>query len=694
MLPPNRFKMVVIPVEDWNRYRELVKSVPYGKVLPTATYVHRSEQVCQQGFFGQMLSRLSEHHGVGEEFNVVKFRTDAPRLSFLQYSSFFEEAHPCLEEAIAIDLSSGRSLRTTYRDSLNPPILHRKELMLAPDHPRSGEFAALSMAEEQAGLYSNTAVIGFRVNWERLLAARELAIKGHRLVQKTGHEIIPEKRVAVHRHKTALTRYQLSRPVKTLIEYSQLQPGSTFLDYGCGLGGDIRGLAELGFDAKGWDPAYAPDGSLNESDIVNLGYVLNVIEDPAERLDTLSSAWRFAKRLLVVSAQIGDASSEAPRAAALNDGILTQRNTFQKYFGQRELQSYIEDALEMPALPVALGIFYVFREAGDRQAFLQSRSRRRVDWESVNVGLSKPPRPPREPRTARPPRPDPLAEHLPLMERFWSLTLQLGRLPMPLEFDGNTELCAAFGSAKRALRLLLARKDQQIFERAQAARKSDLLVYLASSHLRKPIPFGHLPESVKTDISVFFGTYNRGLKEGRDLLLSAAEPNTIVLACDEAAVGWQDERSLYVRSSHADQLPTVLRTLLACAELLFGDINEADIVRIHKFSGRVTFLTYSDFQSKLLPQVAIRSRVDLRAARVDVFDHSNDRQLLYFKERFLDADDPERERLLPISDKLRGLGISESVFLGPSAIALKQMLHDSGEAQLARELDLDRTERQ
>jgi hypothetical protein len=402
--------MVVIPVEDWTRYRELVRTVPYGKVLPTATYVHRGEQVCQQGFFGQMLSRLSENHGIGEEFNVVKFRTDAPRLSFLQYSSFFEEAHPCLEEAIAIDLSSGRSLRTTYRDSLNPPILHRKELMLAPDHPRSAEFAALSMAEEQAGLYSNTAVIGFRVNWERLLAAHELSIEGHRLIQKTGQEIALEKRVAVHRHKTALTRYHLSRPVKSLIEYSQLHPGSTFLDYGCGLGGDVRGLAELGFDATGWDPAYAPDGPRNESDIVNLGYVLNVIEDPAERLDTLSSAWRFTKRLLVVSAQIGDVNHEAPRAATLNDGVLTLRNTFQKYFGQQELQCYIEDALEVPALPVALGIFYVFREPSDRQCFLQSRSRRKVDWEFVDVGLSKPPRPPREIRTPRRQRSDPVVD--------------------------------------------------------------------------------------------------------------------------------------------------------------------------------------------------------------------------------------------------------------------------------------------
>lgn len=242
--------MVVSPVADWPRYREMLKTIPCGKVLPTATYIHRAAKACQEGPIGKLLFELSERHRIGEEFNVVKFRTDAPRLSFLQYPSFFEEAHPCLEEAIAIDLGSGRSLRTTYRDSLNLPILHRKELMLTSDHARFAEFAALSRAEEQAGLYANTSVIGFRINWERLLVARGVAIEGHSLVYTSGsptaslNERIGESAIAVQRHKTALTRHQLSRPVKTLIEYSQLGPGSTVLDYGCGLGGDIRGLQE------------------------------------------------------------------------------------------------------------------------------------------------------------------------------------------------------------------------------------------------------------------------------------------------------------------------------------------------------------------------------------------------------------------------------------------------------------------
>jgi DNA phosphorothioation-associated putative methyltransferase len=686
--------MAPIPIADWTRSKQFLQALPYGKVLPSAIYVHRDTAACRTGHLADILALLARHHAVGEEFNVVKLRTDDARLSFLCYPGFFDVAHPSLEEAVTIDLCSGRSLRTAYRDSLNPPILHRKELLLSPDHPQFRDFANLSAAEELAGLYSNTAVIGFRINWERLLATRGLVIEGHCLARAITNpgaaplQGVPANGIAVDRHRTALTRYQLSRPVKTLIEYAQLSPGSSFLDYGCGLGADIRGLRELGFDASGWDPVHAPDGPRAEADVVNLGYVLNVIEDPAERLETLASAWRLARRLLVVSALIGNATAEAPRAATLNDGVLTQRNTFQRYFGQQELQCYLEDALETAAVPVALGIFYVFRDPGDRQLFLQSRSRRTVDWNSVSLGFTKPERLPREPRIARPKRPDRYAEHQPILEEYWSAVLPLGRMPTADEFSRYSELATAFGSAKRALRHLLARGRQEIFDRAEAARKSDLLVYLASSNLRKAIPFSHLPESVRTDIKVFFGNYRRALSQGRDLLYAAADANTIVLSCDEAAVGWQDGRSLYVRTSLVDRLPILLRTFIACAELLYGDLHEADIVRIHKFTGKVTFLTFTDFESAPLPVLALRTRVNLRAVHVDVFDHTGDGQLLYFKERFLDADDPQCARLVAISDSLRALGISDSTFMGPNATQLRRALAEAKRSELAQDLGL------
>ena len=149
----------------------------------------------------------------------------------------------------------------------------------------------------------------------------------------------------MHRHKTALTRYTLSKPVKTLLEYGQLPAGATLFDYGCGLGADVRGLRELGYQADGWDPVHAPDNEEHDADVVNLGYVLNVIEDPAERLSTLAHAWSLTKRLLVVSAMVRG-TPIAGSTVGLQDGVLTSRNTFQKYFEQQELQQHLEDALE------------------------------------------------------------------------------------------------------------------------------------------------------------------------------------------------------------------------------------------------------------------------------------------------------------------------------------------------------------
>jgi hypothetical protein len=51
---------------------------------------------------------------------------------------------------------------------------------------------------------------------------------------------------------------------------------------GCGFGEDIQLLRGSGVSAEGWDPHYRPETPLTAADCVNLGYVLNVIEDLRE----------------------------------------------------------------------------------------------------------------------------------------------------------------------------------------------------------------------------------------------------------------------------------------------------------------------------------------------------------------------------------------------------------------------------
>jgi hypothetical protein len=68
-----------------------------------------------------------------------------------------------------------------YQASANPPILHRKESFLTPDHPLHAKFAKLTQQEEKHALLDDPATIGTRQGWQAKLAAANLHLKAHRL---------------------------------------------------------------------------------------------------------------------------------------------------------------------------------------------------------------------------------------------------------------------------------------------------------------------------------------------------------------------------------------------------------------------------------------------------------------------------------------------------------------------------------
>lgn len=166
---------------------------------------------------------------------------------------------------------------------------------------------------------------------------------------------------AIARHRTALRRPQFSRPIRIALQDSLINHETTVLDYGCGQGDDVRGLQREGISSTGWDPFYSPLERRDSSDVVNLGYVVNVIEDASERARTLQDAWSYAKRILIVSARLtGECDYETEATYA--DGYVTRLGTFQKLFEQHELRQWIEGTLGESGVAAAPGVFYVFRD--------------------------------------------------------------------------------------------------------------------------------------------------------------------------------------------------------------------------------------------------------------------------------------------------------------------------------------------
>jgi len=82
-----------------------------------------------------------------------------------------------------------------------------------------------------------------------------------------------------HAYGTAMSRKDLSAPVKALKKRGLLLPGDRVLDYGCGRGGDADRLGIPGYDPH-WRPdtAWEP-GTFN---IVLCSYVLNVVDETTQ----------------------------------------------------------------------------------------------------------------------------------------------------------------------------------------------------------------------------------------------------------------------------------------------------------------------------------------------------------------------------------------------------------------------------
>jgi hypothetical protein len=305
-------------------------------------------------------------------------------------------------------------------------------------------------------------------------------------------------------------------------------------------------------------------------------------------------------------------------------------------------------ALELGRMPVP-GEFGRLDEVGERlgsakrglRAFIQGGGAGGIDWAEIKerFGIGAPVRRRWEILCE---------EHKELLDAFWTLTLQLGRVPEPEEFPRFAEVREKIGSANRAMRLFVLRGGGDEIQKAAEGRCRDLLVYVALANLRKRVPFGHLSMSLRSDIRTFFGNYTRALEKGLELLYAAGDTGEIELA--------------YV----------------GCATSLFGDVAQADVIKLHKTSGKVTFLVYDDFEGKALPELRQRIKVNMRTRWVQVFDHSAEGQLLYFRERFVSSGDPKRREMEAFSVKLRKLGICPGNGFEPRRGEFLDLVHRNG----------------
>src|SRR5205085_7662674 len=123
----------------------------------------------------------------------------------------------------------------------------------------------------------------------RAFLPRSIPLSGICVKLWTPHPPMVATDPVIHRHKTAIRRPSLSLPVKCLLRDGLFDASKRLFDYGCGHGRDIALLRDMGIGCDGWDPAHRAEVERERAEVVNLGYVINVIEDPEERVQALRS---------------------------------------------------------------------------------------------------------------------------------------------------------------------------------------------------------------------------------------------------------------------------------------------------------------------------------------------------------------------------------------------------------------------
>jgi DNA phosphorothioation-associated putative methyltransferase len=515
---------MVDSVADIYTYRRTIEQLRFGKRVGAFLYLHidgfeaTPKPVQSIIEFGAELARIDSFI-----FNIVKLGARQLSLTLLNYPGFWRQPFPVLEQSAKLDLQAQVLHVTDYRKRANRPVLHRKELLLPPGHSHYQKFADLTAQAEALGLFKEVSTIGLTKGWRRELAKSGVKIVGHTLRLKTAaaSPSADAPPVSIERHKSAMRRQHLSQPLQAIQKYGYLSGSFTIMDYGCGRGDDVFLLQKMSVTAHGWDPYFHSTGKKERADIVNLGFVINVIENRPERDLAVKESFDLAKKFVVVSALIGNPEYSGP-ITSHSDGVVTSIGTFQKYFLPDELENYVRELVRSPVISISQGVVLAFKNEDEADQF---RALRAGSVHGPRRGSIR------------------QAEELFLLDTsardvlaaFWNKCVSLGREPLATELD-ESEMVQALGlSPSTAFKYLSERLGVEDVEDAAMLRREELLVEFALGHFDGRIYYKYLSESVQKDIASLFGCYKSLRDQSRELLYSISNTELLMQACSHSA---------------------------------------------------------------------------------------------------------------------------------------------------------------
>jgi DNA phosphorothioation-associated putative methyltransferase len=219
--------------------------------------------------------------------------------------------------------------------------------------------------------------------------------------------------------------------------------------------------------------------------------------------------------------------------------------------------------------------------------------------------------------------------------------------------------------------------SDEAFNRSRERRRADLLVHLALLQFPGAPKYRTLPKSIQADIKAFFRSNTAAQKEGRRLLFAAGDraavKSNIETAINSKLGGLRGDRWFRFRASTLPQLPSLLRVLVGCAEVLQGGVDACDFVDVDIEAPRISMVICDDIE-QMIPFVIESVTVDLARLKVSANKFEAYTVPLYFKSRFLSPDDDLYDGQVEHEKALKGTGLFQPGTPEPAWIKVRSAL--------------------
>lgn len=266
-------------------------------------------------------------------------------------------------------------------------------------------------------------------------------------------------------------------------------------------------------------------------------------------------------------------------------------------FEQHELKTWIDQALDIAAVPAGPGVFYAFRDLDERAAFLASRYRRHIAVPRLTRSV------------------DCFENYKLLLQPLMDFFAARGRLPNADELPETATVISALGSLKRAFRLIQNATGAEAWAEVAANRAQDLLIYLALARFDRRPALGQLPLALHRDIRALFQSYAKPASRPTPYSFRLARPKkSMSRVPTRPSARRRPKRFIFTSARSISCRPACASSRVARAHI--GRVEGANIVKLSRLEPRISYLTYPGFEEDPRPALAQSLLVHLQTFRV------------------------------------------------------------------------------